>query len=549
MPPLPKYRQRILPSVNVGAAPISTQAANVAGGAVGQGLAAIGRGVGDIGQTLLSIELEKQAGRDKISNSQASRDLDEWIASDIDRIESQRYDTVDELIQDRNGFGERYNSKTKEIKQNYNNNVAGLFEASANNNFASAQYHLGRRTFQKEQNMAASEWGRNSASLYQIMPPTTDPTYESWKKKFDDSRDAFSFYLDDHDLEAIEIQSLLNINRIDLASQKLAESKRLEPNEIAVFKSKINSARKQTDAVIEAQLNELNKEVVDTLTDDPENIGVINNLPTELKKAWEEKLVARDAWIKENPGSDPFINVNNPTIFNAFDTLLNASPSKLPESEIVNKIGIGLTLNDAQLLLDKKRAIEGTTKLRTSNPGFSKAYQRVVEAFEDDLIVHPEFVKGADVGSEAEKQNRIYTSGLLDQFTKWTEAKPRTHAELNKYIDELLAPHQELEARGFVGDIFHNLFSRESWVISAKEYRGAISSLNAEAVKEWEFIGAGERRHTFFGGALPEDFLHKWQSPHKIATPQIGAIYKKWAHGDQNKAEEMLLKDGWKIPQ
>ncbi len=77
IPRIPAYRQRILPSANVGAAPISTQAANVAGGAVGQGLAALGRGVGDIGQTLFKIDQANNKSKD-IS---ASVEYDEILKS------------------------------------------------------------------------------------------------------------------------------------------------------------------------------------------------------------------------------------------------------------------------------------------------------------------------------------------------------------------------------------------------------------------------------------------------------------------------------------
>ncbi len=545
MPRIPKYRRQKLPPTNVGAAPISTRTADVAGGAVGRGLAAIGRGVGGIGEQLFRIEQEKQANRDKIATSQANRDLDNWIVSDISRIENQRYDSINDMIADRDGFGKRYTDKINELKAVQNENVSALFEAGANNSFVAAQYRLNRRTIQKEENMAASGWSNDVASLYRNRPPIDSPVYKDWKKRYDDSRDSYSFYLNEHDLESQEIQSLINEGLLALAAQKLDESKRLDANDKAILKSRIDSGVGQANAVIEAKINEANKEIVDTLVDDPLNLNVINGLPIELKQIWETKLAEREAFMKANPDNDLWINTYDATTFNALDTLLNSAPKKLLETEIVNDIGRGLTLSDAQTLINKKRNLEKTSKLRTSNPGFSRAYQRIRDAYEDDTIKHPGFVRGAKIDSEDDKQNRIYTGGLLDQLTEWTEAEDRSHVELNKYIDDLLRPHQEMEARGIIDQLFHNVFSRESWVFSAGDYRSAIESLNADAQKDWEFSGMGEKGHRFWGGISPEDFLHRWRNPHKKITPEVKAIYIKWAHGDEDRAYEMMVKDEW----
>ena len=69
MPKIPSYRKQILPSTNVGAAPLPTSAANVAGGAVGQGLAALGGGISNIGQSLVKIVQMDNQNKDSLGTT------------------------------------------------------------------------------------------------------------------------------------------------------------------------------------------------------------------------------------------------------------------------------------------------------------------------------------------------------------------------------------------------------------------------------------------------------------------------------------------------
>jgi len=69
MPPLPTYRKKRLPSTNVGAAPLPLDAANVAGGAIGQGLSAFGGGVSDVGGSLFKIVQDDMQNKDSIATT------------------------------------------------------------------------------------------------------------------------------------------------------------------------------------------------------------------------------------------------------------------------------------------------------------------------------------------------------------------------------------------------------------------------------------------------------------------------------------------------
>ncbi len=551
MPKIPSYRRKRLPSTNIGATPITVDPS--IGGAEYRGLAALGKGIGDIGQALFKIEEKKQANRDKISNSQANRSLDEWSTTETSRIENQRYDNIDDLITDRDTFGERYTVERDRIKAGLNANVAAAFEANTNNSFAAAQYHLNRRIAQKEGNMAVADWGNNVTSLYATRPPEDSPEFELWQQKYNSSRKAYSFHLNEHDLEATEIQALINAGIRSLATQKLADSTRLEPNEIATFQARINSGNKKADDAQEAIINEANKNIIDILAQDPDNIGVIDNLPPDLKDMWNAKLVERDKWMKTNPDSgDPFINVRdfNSNKFKAFNTLLDSSSTKLSELEIASEIGAGLTISDAQFLIDKKRSLEtDVNKLKSQSPAYNWGITQIKDAWDTDIIRAPGFVPGdPEQGTEEYRQNAKYMSGLLDQFTEWAKAgdAPRTWEETSNYINKVLSPHQEMAATG----IFTRLkeaFSYELWSIrgftpSDNDFENALGSMNQKARDEWTFNKKGILNVT------PIDFLHSWRSPNKIATPEIKTIYLKWAHGDDDKAFEMMTRDEWLQP-
>lgn len=81
MPNLPTYRRRELPSTNIGAAPLPVSAANVAGDAIGQGIAALGGGVSDLGGSIAKIKQADNQNKDLLAESRLSTAIkDEELA-------------------------------------------------------------------------------------------------------------------------------------------------------------------------------------------------------------------------------------------------------------------------------------------------------------------------------------------------------------------------------------------------------------------------------------------------------------------------------------
>ncbi len=106
MPKIPSYRKQILPSTNVGAAPLPTSAANVAGGAVGQGLAALGGGISNIGQSLVKIVQADNQNKDLLAEAQLSTaiksaelDYQDAISKDgnVDNYPGYRKQSIDKI--------------------------------------------------------------------------------------------------------------------------------------------------------------------------------------------------------------------------------------------------------------------------------------------------------------------------------------------------------------------------------------------------------------------------------------------------------------------
>jgi hypothetical protein len=575
MPRIPSYREQGVPSVNVGAAPRPLGAADVAGGAVGKGIVNLGIGLENLGTSIYQkdkeekeridkeqkeIEEKKQAMRDDAAKADAVQAENDYVFEKEKELKGRVYKNIEEADADRK-------SSKSELSSFREQQAAGMSqEAFADySNWSKKIEGTRLRAYEKHIYTNEVTMGQAKASIglgraYKVLydPSSTDGDKLSAIESIAIIKAGNQSYFPPTELEATavdaEVQAIIEgggtvkdankaIDRAADAGEITPDQKATAQRKAAAYFSTKKAQEKRMSAAVEAQINELNFEVVNTLADDPNNVDIINSLPTELKEAWEAKLVARDRFMKENPGAgDPFTNAYDPTVFNAFDTLLNSSPTKLPEVEIINKIGEGLTLADAKFLIDKKRTLEGTSKLRTNNPGFSSAYQRIKDAFENDTIKHPDYIPEAGVGSEDEKKNRIFVSGLLDEFTERAEKEDMSHAELNKYVDELLRPHQEMEAANFLGRVFSR-FTYEQFVTNAAELRDAMTSLNKQAQKEWRY-----HKTTGMFGIDPWDFFHRWRSPNKIATPQIGSIYKKWAHGDEGRAEEMMLKDEWKIP-
>lgn len=347
-----------------------------------------------------------------------------------------------------------------------------------------------------------------------------------------------------------QIVNLYRAGNYDEARKGVEASKIFTPEEKVALQKNIDTAEQakqtKTEIVREAYLNETHKLTMDALSQDITDLSAIEKLPDDLKSYWEKKLADRDKTIKAGKG-DPFVNVYDPARYNSFRTIMEQDPKNLKESQIVDAIGYGLTLEQGIDLIERHRKLSRKDSPLKA-PEAARATKRITNAFEGGIIKHPDFIEGAVPGSEDEYRNSLLRDQIIDELEAWLAEKPRTPEEIIKRTSETLAPYEEMEARGFMNRVFHNIFSRESWVFSAKDYRDAIASLNKDAQAEWEYVGTGERRHRLWGGVLPEDFIRKWQSPHKVLTPQIARIYKKWTHGDLEKAKAMATKDGWKEP-
>ena len=304
--------------------------------------------------------------------------------------------------------------------------------------------------------------------------------------------------------------------------------------------------RKATDLLATAQINETNKLVLDELNKDINNTKVFDGLPDEMRKYWGEKLLVRRAIIDADRG-DPFLDRHDPSVYNSIRTILEQAPDKIDESSIIDRVGNGLTIGQGLDLVNRRRKLLRKDKPLT-DPSFKRAKERIENAHKAGIIKHPGYIEGAEEGGEEEFKNSMIRDQLIDELEAWMNEKPRTPSDVMEYTTKVIEPYEEIEARSFLSQVFHNMLSREAYVFSARDYRNAIESLNKEAQDEWQYQGQGERRHKVFGGIMPEDFIHKWQSPHKILTPQMCRIYLKWAHGDETKAKAMTIKDGWKEP-
>ena len=106
MPKIPSFRKQRLPSANVGAAPLPVSAANVAGGAIGQGLQSLGRGIGDVASTLQLLKDRDDKNKDSI----ATDSLNHIVKEENDKFDLRK-------------AGEGDTSKWPELDRQRNENI------------------------------------------------------------------------------------------------------------------------------------------------------------------------------------------------------------------------------------------------------------------------------------------------------------------------------------------------------------------------------------------------------------------------------------------
>ncbi len=198
MPRIPTYRRQKLPPTNVGAAPISTRAADVAGGAVGQGLAQIGRGIGDIGQQLFRIEQENIRSKDLIAESD--------LKSIIELAEKGYKLKITE-----DGDTNNWENYRKEAEENIRTGAATL--------------NWGTTRSQKLSGRMINDWSKNFLA---------SSTLDVAKRNIDTA------------IEATEQDYITDPNSSNEANYRQALSAKLGPEEID---SEIKDARKRSNAI------------------------------------------------------------------------------------------------------------------------------------------------------------------------------------------------------------------------------------------------------------------------------------------------------------
>lgn len=345
------------------------------------------------------------------------------------------------------------------------------------------------------------------------------------------------------------IVNLYRAGNYDAARDAVEASKIFTPEEKVALQKNIDTAEraKQTNAQIEqeAYINETHKLTLDSFSQDINDLSVLEKLPDNMKSYWEGKLGDRDKMIKAGKG-DPFINVYDPAKYNSLRTIMEQEPKNLKESQIVDAVGYGLTVEQGQDLIERHRKLSRKDTPLTA-PEARRGVSRINNAFKAGIIKHPDFIEDAVEGSEEEYQNSLLRDQMIDGLEDWLKESPRTPEEVRQHTVDMLKPYEAMAGQSFISRMMGN-FSRQAWVFSNKDYRDAIESLNKDAQAEWAHTEKVSGEGFWKLKVLPDDFLRKWQSPNKILTPQVARIYKKWSHGDLEKAKAMAVKDGWKEP-
>lgn len=342
-------------------------------------------------------------------------------------------------------------------------------------------------------------------------------------------------------LEALPMSVEDGLNYINASGLPITELSKARTE----FMANKNAMKRKEDALTDNYINERNKAVIDVLSVDPDDSALIDQLPPILKELWKEKQVKRDASIEAGEG-DPFVNKYDPAVYNALDIMIKQNPKAVKESQIIALVGDGITAGQGQWLVERRRKLLRKDSPLTSSPA-KRTIKRIDKAFDTGVIKHPDYIEGAEEGSEDEYKNRVLRDQMIDDFEAFVAEKNPSPKEMLDYTSSQLAPYEAVFVRNYrwlVPSI--GIYTSGVTRFSKKEYEDAIESLNKEARKEWAFTKRETAKGWLRQATHPGDFLKKWQSPNKIATPEIGAIYLKWAKGDRKEAKAMMIKEGWK---
>ncbi len=552
MPPLPTYRSQVTPSGRRTAEFISPAAGRTGAGQLGAGLVGLGRGITEgatalarIERDKLDIKVDREYTKGKVLLAEA----------DLEFIEGLSRDSIPEGVEDIDRyFADRIEQHRKArgkilIDIGTTNESIMALEKYRTMSDVALQESAGRISWDRildYSKFSLDEAVQKHLQLGQIAEAESAIIRQKEVGVLGDEES--QQMLDNLPFRVARIRMDTDPQGAieDLQAMKGLSAKDLETKDFLINKAKNKLKASQDKAVIaqEAYLNETHKLTMDALALDINDLSAIEKLPVNLKRYWEAKITHRNKMIKAGKG-DPFVNVYDPAMYNSLRTVMEQTPKDLKESLIVDAVGRGLTLEQGIDLVERHRRLLRKDSPLTV-PEAKRGVKRITNAFKAGIIKHPDFIEGAVPGSEDEYQNSLLRDRMIDEMEIWIAEKPRTHEDIRKYTTELLRPFEEMEGRNFLNQVFYNIFSREAWVFSGKDYRDAIGSLGKEAKKEWEHVGAGEIRHRLWGGVLAQDFIRKWQSPDKVLTPQVARIYLKWAHGDLEEAQAMAAKDGWR---
>ena len=209
MPRIPTYRQKKLPSTNIGAAPLNPAAANQAGGAIGQGLSALGKGIGDVGQALATIEKQKQAIRDDAAVADTISAEKEFARQTELEYENKVYSDPKDIAADRKGMLTRIG----DFRASQSGSMSQRAFAEYENRSKIGQDTYHRRfesaIYKSEVSFAQSQAGVRLGTAYQVLydPASSAQQKADAQASIDSVKDGFKEYFDPFTLAATDVQS------------------------------------------------------------------------------------------------------------------------------------------------------------------------------------------------------------------------------------------------------------------------------------------------------------------------------------------------------
>jgi hypothetical protein len=247
---IPRSARQVLPSGQVAGAPVPFDIADTGQGLEARALGQVGQAITGIGETLFTIEREKQVARDDAAVANAVAGENRLVFDEVSRINRTVFGSVDDIKRERERLSTVISDNRDLVTQGMSDDAKQRF---ANRSVLSESARLGQfenALFRKEIDLGKSQASLNLGQNYEAF--FSDATSVSQKEdaleSIEETKKGFARYFDAGELESLEertkISALKNLGKYEQAKDVAMKTKAFTPQDREAVLASIERAQK-----------------------------------------------------------------------------------------------------------------------------------------------------------------------------------------------------------------------------------------------------------------------------------------------------------------